>query len=423
LAQAFLLKGPTLLGAGVSQVWAVCVSWGEPSRLWRADTMPSGQLMTMPILIVNMGGEMVYILEQRLQAQKIPDNKGQKVLNDVVRTMYYPRFIEELFKPQEMYSIHSTRQIFDRLAHSSIMRLNESSMDKLFDLMAMGFKYQIISCTAPQEMVDVTLNHLNALKRLVVSAPQLLELLEECTKQIHTIYSAMLVSDFNSMRQSLCTFFQDRKVKVSLFLHDHTQNHDGSIVVSATGTLAAGCFSPGTVRYFQGGAEIRRDALPCVTTPNWRASLGARTSLGANLYEKDRPADGSAAAGVPPAPLAPAAPGSIPAAPLPEASSMAPQDSRGTASAVGELKLLASLIGGAPAPSNDTFKLENLFGAGVFSKDPKSPGAEIIEIDGSAPSDHRRGLDSIGQQFDNLNLGAAPYDAAQDDLLDLLDRS
>lgn len=371
---------------------------------------------------------MVYILEQRLQAQKIPDNKGQKVLNDVVRTMYYPRFIEELFKPQEMYSIHSTRQIFDRLAHSSIMRLNESSMDKLFDLMAMGFKYQIISCTAPQEMVDVTLNHLNALKRLVVSAPQLLELLEECTKQIHTIYSVMLVADFNSMRQSLCTFFQDRKVKVSLFLHDHTQNHDGSIVVSGSGTLAAGSQSPGTVRYFQGGIEIRRDGLPCVTTPHWMASSGARTSLGANLYEKDRPADGSAAplaAGVPPAPLAPAAHGSIPAAPLPEASNnIAPQDAYKTASAVGELKLLASLIGGAPAPSNDTFKLENLFGAGVFSKDPKSKGAEIIEIDGTAPSDHRRGLDSIGQQFDALNLGANPS-APQDDqdLLDLLDRS
>ncbi|OLP78090.1 Protein OSCP1 [Symbiodinium microadriaticum] len=83
-----------------------------------------GALMAMPVLIVNMGGEMVYILAQRLQAQQIPSQKGQKVLCDVVRTMYYPRFIEELFKPQEIYSLQSTRQIFDRLAHSSIMRLN-----------------------------------------------------------------------------------------------------------------------------------------------------------------------------------------------------------------------------------------------------------------------------------------------------------
>lgn len=368
---------------------------------------------------------MVYILEQRLQAQKIPENKGQKVLNDVVRTMYYPRFIEELFKPQEMYSIHSTRQIFDRLAHSSIMRLNESSMDKLFDLMAMGFKYQIISCTSPQEMIDVTLNHLNALKRLVVSNPQLMEMLEECTTQIHTAYSAMLIADFNAMRQSLCTFFQDRKVKVSLFLHDHTQNHDGSIVVPASGTLVAGAQVPGTVRYIQGGVEVRRDQLACVTAAAWKANTGSRTVLGANLYEKDRPGggvDGSAPSAQPEAPpMAPAAHGAIPPAPLPDPAGS--QDSYKTAAAVGELKLLASLVGAAPPPSSDTFKLENLFGAGVFTKDGGAKGAAVIEIDGTAPSEHHRGLDNIRRQMDDLSLGGADPTAPQDDLLDLLDRA
>jgi len=250
--------------------------------------MPSGQLMTMPVLIVNMGGEMVYILEQRLQAQKIPETKGQKVLNDVVRTMYYPRFIEELFKPQDMYSIHSTRQIFDRLAHSSIMRLNESSMDKLFDLMAMGFKYQIISATRPEELIDITHNHLDALKRLVGSTPQVMELLDECVRQIQVAYDQMSLADYCAMRQCLCTFFQDRKVKVSLFLHDQTQNNDGSIVVPRHGVLPSGTFTPGTVRYFQQWTETGREALPVVQATLWKAGSGERTVLGGNVYEKDR---------------------------------------------------------------------------------------------------------------------------------------
>ena len=33
----------------------------------------------MPILITNMGGEMVYILEQRLEAQNVPKDKGQRL--------------------------------------------------------------------------------------------------------------------------------------------------------------------------------------------------------------------------------------------------------------------------------------------------------------------------------------------------------
>ncbi|CAK0901633.1 unnamed protein product [Prorocentrum cordatum] len=193
--------------------------------------MASGHLMTMPVLLVNMGGEMVYILAQRLQAQKIPEAKGQKVLSDVVRTMYYPRFIEELFKGQEMYSMQSTRQIFDRLAHSSIMRLNESSMDKLFDLMTMGFKYQILSCAEPQQLVEITQNHLENLHRLVGATPQLPELLNECVRQVQLSYQHMPLADMNAMRQMLCTFFQDRKVKVALFLNDKSQNSDGSLVV------------------------------------------------------------------------------------------------------------------------------------------------------------------------------------------------
>jgi hypothetical protein len=53
------------------------------------------------------------------------------VLQDVVRAMFTRDFIAELFKPQELYSSASARQIFDKLAHSSIMRLSTSSMNKV----------------------------------------------------------------------------------------------------------------------------------------------------------------------------------------------------------------------------------------------------------------------------------------------------
>ncbi|CAM9748051.1 unnamed protein product, partial [Heterosigma akashiwo] len=121
----------------------------------------------MPLLVINMGGEMVYILQQRLNAQNVPDEKASKVLQDVVRTMYSPGFLDELFKPQKIYSNQNTKQIFDKLAHSSIMKLNQSSMEKLYDLMTMGFKYQILLCSQPEQLLQVTLTHLETLKQLV----------------------------------------------------------------------------------------------------------------------------------------------------------------------------------------------------------------------------------------------------------------
>jgi Organic solute transport protein 1 len=89
-------------------------------------------LLATPLLIANLGCEMLFILEQRLKAQSIPGDKSQKVLHDVVKTMFDKTFVsEKLFIPQEMYSIQSTRKIFDRLAHSSIMRLSESRWELL----------------------------------------------------------------------------------------------------------------------------------------------------------------------------------------------------------------------------------------------------------------------------------------------------
>ena len=43
---------------------------------------------------------MMYILEKRLIAQSIPPEKAEKVIADIVRTMYNPKFLQELFKPQ-----------------------------------------------------------------------------------------------------------------------------------------------------------------------------------------------------------------------------------------------------------------------------------------------------------------------------------
>ena len=39
----------------------------------------------MPVIITNLGGEMVYILEQRLEAQAVPADKAKKGREAVFR--------------------------------------------------------------------------------------------------------------------------------------------------------------------------------------------------------------------------------------------------------------------------------------------------------------------------------------------------
>jgi hypothetical protein len=63
----------------------------------------------MPFIILILGGEMIYILEQRLRSQMVQQDRSQKVLQDIIKTMLSKKFMDEVFKPQAMYSLVETR--------------------------------------------------------------------------------------------------------------------------------------------------------------------------------------------------------------------------------------------------------------------------------------------------------------------------
>lgn len=94
--------------------------------------------------------------------------------------MLNQRFLVELFKPQEVHNKDTLRSVFKDLAHTSIMRLNEESMAKLYDLMRTVFKYQVFAATQPQDLLLITLNHLDAIRCHVFN--------ETLNKQVDSAY-------------------------------------------------------------------------------------------------------------------------------------------------------------------------------------------------------------------------------------------
>lgn len=60
----------------------------------------------------------------------------------------------------------------------------------------------------------------------------------------------MSPADFYLLRQYLCRFFQDTRIKVSLFLQSGIQGMDGTLAIRADGFTASGGRVPGTVRYY-----------------------------------------------------------------------------------------------------------------------------------------------------------------------------
>ena len=267
----------------------------------------NGALLTMPIIIFNMGTEMIYILQQRIKAQEIPTDKARKVIADVLKAMFSPTFIDELFRPQELYRYRDTRAVFERLAHASIMRLNKSSMDKLMDLMTMGFKYQISSISTPMHILQLTLNHIETLQT-ACDDPQINHQIQLTIIRIIETYSRLPMGELFALKYACVRFIQNRLVKVSVFMEENIQTNEGVILLDTSGPLPPGTDILGTIKYYtyhpinHKRTEIisKLPSLPqrgTFSKPEGNP-LDAKTracKLGNNLYLKERkkPTDGT----------------------------------------------------------------------------------------------------------------------------------
>ncbi|KAG8005370.1 Protein OSCP1, partial [Nibea albiflora] len=221
------------------------------------------------------------------------------VMNDIIGTMFSKPFMDELLKPQQLYSHRTVKTVLTRLAHTSIMRLNPASMDRLYELMIMAFKYQVFLCPRPKDLLLISYNHIDTIREFVKDTPVVVNQVDETHRKIIEVYSCLSEGEFQLLRQTLLIFFQDMHVRVSLFLKNQVQNPNGRFALSTSGPVPHGGDVPGLIRTFDSkGREVRRSEFPTggsYTSPIREGSFdlhGDRViRLGMNMYTVNYPED------------------------------------------------------------------------------------------------------------------------------------
>uniref|UniRef100_A0A3Q3JFV7 Organic solute carrier partner 1a n=1 Tax=Monopterus albus TaxID=43700 RepID=A0A3Q3JFV7_MONAL len=262
---------------------------------------------TLPLVFINLGGEMLYILDQRLRATSTSEDNSEKgvwsendrkrVMNDIVGTLFSKTFMDELLKPQQLYSHRTLKTVLTRLAHASIMRLNPASMDRLYELTIMAFKYQVFRCPRPKDLLLISYSHIDTIRELVKDTSVVVNQVDETHRKIIEVYSSLSEGEFQLLRQTLLIFFQDMHVRVSLFLKNQIQNPDGRFALPTSGPVPHGIVVPGLIRVFDSkGREVRRSEFPAggsYSSPVREGSFelhGDRViSLGMNMYTVNHP--------------------------------------------------------------------------------------------------------------------------------------
>ncbi|XP_063984616.1 protein OSCP1-like [Diachasmimorpha longicaudata] len=178
-----------------------------------------------PLMYLNLGGEMLYVIQHRLAAQKIEERKTIQVLDDITASFLNPKILATVFQKAPLINLTSLRTTLEAISLSSIMKLGQSSMNKLFDLMMMMFKYQLIACTGPREVILVTLNHIDALRDMVTQTSA-----HECITLVHRmivdVYGELTHDEIWQARNECLIALATINVRVSVLLRLGLQNDD-----------------------------------------------------------------------------------------------------------------------------------------------------------------------------------------------------
>ena len=185
-------------------------------------------LYGVPFLLTHLGAQTVYVIDQRLRDQKIPEQKAQRIVCDICAILFSENLWNQISSPQEMYTSESTRSVVEKIVHSSLIKLNAASMTKLYDLTQMVFKHQLLCCTRPSELWTLTKSHLATINSLV---PQL-EKLKEYTKFVRRftgLAESLTATDWLSLRQTLLEFLRDKQVKITILMNARYQAQGGNL--------------------------------------------------------------------------------------------------------------------------------------------------------------------------------------------------
>ena len=92
-------------------------------------------------------------------------------------------------------------------------------MQKLFDLMLMGMKYQTQQVCQPEEIYHNAMRHLLTMQELIKGSPKEQNIVVTM-KNLEIMCSDYKAYDWQIVRQQMYKFFEDRHIKVSLFIQD-----------------------------------------------------------------------------------------------------------------------------------------------------------------------------------------------------------
>ena len=185
--------------------------------------------LAFQLLYLNLGGELLYVLRQRLAAQQVSTEKVRQVLEHIISYFVSSRHFwlqTFLSSDERVLRQDSLKQCLQSVVSASpIMKLTHGSYEKLYELIVAVFKWQLMMSPLPSSLMHVSMRHVSGmLDAAVTVGPGLRHVVQGMQLSLQNQLSGLNQYQWSVLRQVLLSqFFAGVHTRVSILVRQQKQ--------------------------------------------------------------------------------------------------------------------------------------------------------------------------------------------------------
>ncbi|XP_058831762.1 protein OSCP1 isoform X2 [Topomyia yanbarensis] len=158
--------------------------------------------ITNLFIVLNLGCEMLYVIDQRLKAQTIPLDKSAQVLREITEVLLDPKFLHYISTAYQrnMLTVQQTRILLTDIACCSLMRLDA--------------------------LMDLTFRHLDGIGRLIPEMRKQI-MIDNVKKSLIEMWEPLCEDDQIIIHRRVYKWLKPYATKISILIRMGLQKQDG----------------------------------------------------------------------------------------------------------------------------------------------------------------------------------------------------
>ncbi|ETN68141.1 hypothetical protein AND_000008 [Anopheles darlingi] len=162
-----------------------------------------------------------------------------RVLREITEVLLDPKFLHYISTAyqQSQLTVQQTRILLTDIACCSLMRLDVNSMDKLWDLMVMIFKWQMfLTNKSAQMLLDLSFRHLDGIGRLIPEMRKQI-LIDNVKKSLIELWDPLCEDEQIIVHRKVYKWLKPYNTKISILIRMGLQKSNGDFEIEPKNNL------------------------------------------------------------------------------------------------------------------------------------------------------------------------------------------